>query len=266
MNLQLSGEVSDESAQRIGAMLGAQSIVSGALVNTGAWFRFRVNTINVETAQRQVFTSKNINGSDAQVVFLLTGQQVAQTAPAPTASTSTTQRPITPAQATASGGQSSPGLYAGSAYQGRMDFYEAMDWIAQHAQTGGVYSIVLGSDQKISNVIFDYEVKQVTVSLKAVGGERKVTFETNNPSYPLFTVKAGTTFTLEDGVVLFGVENARVSLVKVDGGTFIMNGGAIRDNKNNGGGGGVFVNVGSFIMNGGVISGNTANGGGGGCM
>jgi formylglycine-generating enzyme required for sulfatase activity len=97
MNLQLSGEVSDESAQRIGAMLGAQSIVSGSLVDTGAWFRFRVNTINVETAQRQVFTSKNINGSDAQVVFLLTGQRVGQTAPVTPAPAA--QRPVTPTPA-----------------------------------------------------------------------------------------------------------------------------------------------------------------------
>jgi formylglycine-generating enzyme required for sulfatase activity len=69
--------------------------VSGSLINTGAWFRFRVNTINVETAQQQVFTSKNINGSDAQVVFLLTGQRLGQSAP-PVAPTSTTQRPATP--------------------------------------------------------------------------------------------------------------------------------------------------------------------------
>jgi hypothetical protein len=164
------------------------------------WFRFRVNTINVETAQRQVFTSKNINGSDAQVVFLLTGQRVGQSAP-PVAPTSTTTRLGTPApttsvptQAVASNDYSRPDLYVGSAYQGLMDLYDALDWIAQHAQTDGVYSIVLGSDQKVSNVIFDYEDKQVTVSLKAAGRERKVTFETANPSYPLFTVKAGTTF------------------------------------------------------------------------
>ncbi|MDR3333461.1 MAG: SUMF1/EgtB/PvdO family nonheme iron enzyme [Treponema sp.] len=89
-NFQLSGDVSDDSAQRIGVMLGAQSIVSGSLVDTGTWFRFRVNTISVETAQRQVFTSKNISGSDGQVVFLLTGQRVAQPV--------TPVAPVTPAQ------------------------------------------------------------------------------------------------------------------------------------------------------------------------
>lgn len=52
--------------------------------------------------------------------------------------------------------------------------------------------------------------------------------------------------------------------VYVDGGTFTMNDGAIRDNarceKN---GGGVFVNSGAFTMNGGEISGNSASIGGG---
>jgi hypothetical protein len=149
-----------------------------------------------------------------------------------------------------------------------MDLYESLDWIAQNAQTGGVYSIVLGSDQKVLNILLDYGDKRVTISLKASGGERKVTYETANPSSPLFTVKGGTTFTLEEGVVLSGLQNARVSLVNVDGGTFIMNGGAIRDNKRMSSsenvGGGVCVNAGSFTMNGGTISGNTAAYGGGG--
>ena len=50
MNLQLSGDVSDESAQAIGRMLGAQSIVSGTLTNMGTFYRFRIRVINVETA------------------------------------------------------------------------------------------------------------------------------------------------------------------------------------------------------------------------
>jgi TolB-like protein len=75
MNFQLSGEVSDESAQRIGVMLGAQSIISGSLVDTGSVYRFRVNTINVESAVREAASSLNINGGDEQTVFLLTGSK-----------------------------------------------------------------------------------------------------------------------------------------------------------------------------------------------
>jgi TolB-like protein len=70
MNLQLSGDVSDESAQAIGKMLGAQSIVSGSLANVGAYQRFRIRVISVETAAIQTQVSFNLQ-NDAQVAFLL---------------------------------------------------------------------------------------------------------------------------------------------------------------------------------------------------
>ena len=60
MNLQLSGDVSDESAQAIGKMLGAQSIVSGSLTNMGTYQRFRVRVISVETAAIQTQVSLNL--------------------------------------------------------------------------------------------------------------------------------------------------------------------------------------------------------------
>jgi len=72
MNLQLSGDVSDESAQAIGRMLGAQSIISGTLTNMGTYYRFRVKVINVETAAIQTQVSFNLRNND-QVAFLLGG-------------------------------------------------------------------------------------------------------------------------------------------------------------------------------------------------
>ena len=72
MNLQLSGYVSDESAQAIGRMLGAQSIVSGTLTNMGSFHRFRVRVINVETAAIQAQISFDLR-NDSQVAFLLSG-------------------------------------------------------------------------------------------------------------------------------------------------------------------------------------------------
>ena len=72
MNLQLSGDVSDESAQAIGRMLGAQSIITGTLTNMGTFHRFRIRVINVETAAIQTQVSLNLL-NDAQVSFLLGG-------------------------------------------------------------------------------------------------------------------------------------------------------------------------------------------------
>jgi hypothetical protein len=71
MAIQLSGDVSDESAQAIGKMLGAQSIISGSLSDTGDGYRFRLFAINVETAVREASVSLTVNRSDRQLAFLL---------------------------------------------------------------------------------------------------------------------------------------------------------------------------------------------------
>jgi len=74
MNLQLSGDVSDESAQAIGKMLGAQSIISGTLTDMGRFYRFRIRVINVETARIQTQVSLDLR-KDEQVAYLLSDSQ-----------------------------------------------------------------------------------------------------------------------------------------------------------------------------------------------
>jgi TolB-like protein len=51
MNFQLSGEVSDESAQSIGKKLGAQTVISGSLITLGNRWRMRVKALEVESAR-----------------------------------------------------------------------------------------------------------------------------------------------------------------------------------------------------------------------
>jgi TolB-like protein len=53
LDFQLSGEVSDESAQSIGKKLGAQTIISGSLSPLGNMWRMRVKALEVETAKVQ---------------------------------------------------------------------------------------------------------------------------------------------------------------------------------------------------------------------
>jgi TolB-like protein len=53
MNFQLSGKVSDESAQSIGKKLGAQTIISGSLTPFGRLWRMRIRALEVETAKVQ---------------------------------------------------------------------------------------------------------------------------------------------------------------------------------------------------------------------
>ncbi|MDR0503922.1 MAG: CsgG/HfaB family protein [Treponema sp.] len=69
MDFQLSGEVSNESAQAIGHKLGAQSIISGSIIDTGSGIRLRLRIIAVETAQ--MLGMHNINlAQDNRLSFL----------------------------------------------------------------------------------------------------------------------------------------------------------------------------------------------------
>jgi TolB-like protein len=50
LNFQMSGEVSDETAQAIGKKMGAQTVISGSFTQIGSAYRIRVQAISVETA------------------------------------------------------------------------------------------------------------------------------------------------------------------------------------------------------------------------
>jgi tetratricopeptide (TPR) repeat protein len=56
LDLQYSGEVSDETAVSIGKFLGAQYVIFGQLVPTGNSARYRTSSINVETAIQETST------------------------------------------------------------------------------------------------------------------------------------------------------------------------------------------------------------------
>ena len=104
--------------------------------------------------------------------------------------------------------QSTPGLYVGDAFQGEMDLYDSLDWIAANAQDGGDYSIVLGSSIAASSSVLDYSGKSITVLLKSSGEVLQVSYATRSPSSSLFIIKEGVTFVLEKGVELVGRPSA----------------------------------------------------------
>lgn len=78
MDFQLSGEVSDESAQDIGKKLGARAIISGSLDDSGDFYRLRIRTIDVTTAAILVSSSINVR-KDTQTAALLTGSSGTRT-------------------------------------------------------------------------------------------------------------------------------------------------------------------------------------------
>jgi TolB-like protein len=68
--LQYSGQISDESMQSIGKMLGAQTIIFGSITKINMVYRFRVNALDVETAIRIASSSEDVR-NDSQIESLL---------------------------------------------------------------------------------------------------------------------------------------------------------------------------------------------------
>jgi TolB-like protein len=91
MDFQLSGAVSDETAQSIGKMLGAQTIISGSITAIGNTYRLRVRAISVETAQ--ILGMQNVDVAQDSRIAALTG--TAYTGPAAAAITAAPRMEIT---------------------------------------------------------------------------------------------------------------------------------------------------------------------------
>jgi len=81
LNFNMSGEVSDQSAQAIGQMLGAQTIVSGSVRRIGSLYRLDVKAIEVQTASVQGQWNRNIpHGMTIAALTTNTGGGTAATA------------------------------------------------------------------------------------------------------------------------------------------------------------------------------------------
>jgi hypothetical protein len=305
LHFQMSEEVDDTTAQELGRMAGAQIIISGAVSKIGDLYRLRIRALSVQSAEIEGQFNRNIpdgptvaalvrsqatgygdgssaasSGSKAPAAVAAPAvaasaqpgaAQAGQAAmPAPTAPAAPATLP-SPAPPPPAPKLQAPGaLYVGDVLQGEMGLLDALDWIVLNARAGGKYTIALGRDEVITPTELSYGGKTLSITLKSAGGEQTVSFAGASPSYSLFNVKPGVTFTLEDGVTLEGPLNTpKTSPVEVTGGRFVMNGGTKTGNTNRKSGGGVLLASGTFTMNNGTISGNIANaseinGGGGG--
>ena len=96
LNFQFSGEVDDGSAQEIGKMLGAQTIVSGAISRIGTLQRLQVKAIEVQTASVQGQWSTNLNKS-TMLTVLTKNESKAAPSPASTPAATRTQPAAAPA-------------------------------------------------------------------------------------------------------------------------------------------------------------------------
>ena len=72
LDFNMSGEVDDSSAQAMGRMAGAETIIVGSVSALGDMWRFSVRALSVEKAEVQGFFNKNISSSTT-MMLLTTG-------------------------------------------------------------------------------------------------------------------------------------------------------------------------------------------------
>lgn len=70
LSFQMSGDVSDDSAQRLGAMLGAETLITGSFDQLQDKYRLSVKAVKVETAELQYLSTLTVaDDSDTQALF-----------------------------------------------------------------------------------------------------------------------------------------------------------------------------------------------------
>jgi parallel beta-helix repeat protein len=181
-----------------------------------------------------------------------------------------------------------PGLYDGAIdtahHVGDQNLSAALTYIQSHASAGKQYYIVVGAPESLSPTTLSYSGQTVGITLVGSRIERSISLSATGS---LFTIGQGVTLTLDSNIALESISSNNTSLVRVAGGTLVMNAGSvvrgstpssyalngisIEDNGTftmNGGeisgnsGSGVFVSYNAtFTMNGGKVSGNTGNSG-----
>jgi len=285
-NFQWSGEVSDASAQEIGQMLGAQTIVSGSITTIGSVYRIQVRAISVQTAAVQGQFSQNVD-SKVNTVAALTKRVVpagsaparpqtavpARTTPVAPATPATPATPGTPAAAATPATPAAPATVQPAAppppIQGTMvpgaNLAAKLAWMQKSAESHNTYILEVNANENIARSTLYYEgAINITIVLRGVGANRTIRLSSNGD---MFEVRQQVTFILENNITLQGHNGNTGTLVYVNGGTFKMNPGTaiIGNGRTDGhGGAGVYIGNGTIEMTGGTISGNTSGNEGGG--
>ena len=149
---------------------------------------------------------------------------------------------------------------AGNVKVPRTSLWQQVNWLQSWALSGGRYLVQLNDDEDGGfRLAFDGR-SDITITLRGTGEMRAII------GLGIW-VYHGITLVLDNNVTLQGREDNFNTLVRVNGGTLIMNdGSAITGNTVNGFGSGGGVSVGgngTFVMHGGKIYGNSARNGGG---
>jgi TolB-like protein len=258
---QMSGAVDDKDALAIGKFFGAQTIVSGSILDIGSRYRLTIRALSVQTAQVQGQYNRNIAvsgllrdlagsvGSRPAVGSAVTSSVAATTQTAAAAQPATTPLPPTAAPA-------APPIQGTLVPGGSLS--DKLVWLSRSGDSHNTYILEVNADENIASHTFQFSGGiNITVVLRGVGGNRTIRLRSHGI---MFMITSNVTFILDNNITIQGHSGNNSAMVYVQGGTFKMNAGVtITGNTDYG----VYVQYGIFEMNGGTISGNTANDGGG---
>ena len=287
LNFNMSGEVSDQSAQSVGQMLGAQTIIAGRVSQVGERYRLNIRALEVETVQVQGSNNWNI-AAGATITELMRSSGSAG------GGTQTNPSRATGSSNNATNNRTTP---VDPPPTGALIVNNAASWntaINTIRNGGNNQEYIIHVTGNISvpipqgNENLFGSVNGITVTIQGSGsltpstngsllriGSRQMVIargnitlrgrENNNRS--LIIISNGGVFQMEDraSVTSNTNGNAEVSGVRVEGGTFVMQDNtSVTGNRSMRYGGGVHISRGAFTMHGGTISNNivTANGGG----
>ena len=136
--------------------------------------------------------------------------------------------------------------------------YDKLVWLNANALSGQDYTVEVTSNESISPTTLSKSSTAFSVTLKGITELRTISLSTNGS---LFTVGSGVTLILDENICLQGRANNTEPLIQVNtNGTLVMNTGSqVIGNTATSDGGGIRVEGGTFTMNGGTISGNTVS-------
>jgi TolB-like protein len=137
MDFQLSGDVSDDSAQRIGQMLGAQAIISGQIDDMGTFYRMRFRAISVETAAILAQPTYNVR-KDNQIATLMGGSSSSS---------------VAASAAPASGLLQPDGLHFSSGHKVSAGFLNLLFGIGSFTMGDTVGGLIIGAMQITGNIM-----------------------------------------------------------------------------------------------------------------
>jgi hypothetical protein len=266
MDFQLSGEVSDESAQAIGKKLGAQSIVSGSIMDFDGQFLLVVRAIGVEDAAIQGQFRKDLPQSPrlasltknktTSVINMMPSESPINNTNSDNATDESISSPETPLL---------------GPHVSIKSFAVQMGEILDNAENGGDYTIYVNNSPSIGPQTLSFNGLKITIRIEGVDTMQIITLSSTGA---LFTIESGVTLILGKNITLKGISGNNGSLVYVNsGGSLIMTENSIITGNTydrifshveDRGSGGVTVNGGSFIMKDKtVITGNFGSSAGG---